>query len=46
MGKQILRTDIKREPGKLYYCATDKDGNITVNEAVMMRGGSRKKKSK
>jgi hypothetical protein len=44
MGNIILTTDIKREKGKLYFCGTDKEGNITVNEAVMARG--RKKKDK
>lgn len=44
MGKVILTTELKREAGKLYYCGTDKNGNITVNEAIMSRG--RKKKSK
>jgi len=47
MGKQILKTNIKREPTKLYYCSTDKsDGCITVNEAVMSRGGRPKKSKK
>ena len=42
MGKPILRTDIIREKGKLYYCATDEKGCILVCEALMKRG--RKKK--
>ena len=32
MGKEILKTDIKREKDKLYYCGTDKNGNIVVCE--------------
>jgi hypothetical protein len=43
MGKIILKTDIKRESGKLYYCGTDNNGNITVCEAIMARGGKKKK---
>lgn len=46
MGKEILKTDIKREKGKLYYCGTDKNGNIIVCEAIMARGGKSKKKKK
>lgn len=42
MGKQILKTNIKREKGKLYYCATGNDGCLVVCEAIMSRG--RKKK--
>lgn len=43
MGKEILKTEIKRESGWLYYCGTDKKtGNITVCKAEMARG--RKKK--
>jgi len=43
MGKIILKTTIKREAGKLYYCGTDKDGNIAVCEALMARRGKAKK---
>ena len=46
MSKQILKTDIKREQGKLYFCATASDGCITVNEAIMARGGKKKKNNK
>ena len=47
MGKEILKTEIKRKPGMLYYCATDKKtGNITVCEAEMARGGRKKKAKK
>jgi hypothetical protein len=38
MGKEILKTDIKREVGKLYYCGTSKDGCLVVCESVMARG--------
>jgi len=44
MGKVILKTTIKRESGKLYYCGTDKDGNIAVCEAEMARKGKSKAK--
>jgi len=43
MGKPILRTDIKREKNKLYYCATDDKGCILVCEALMARGKKKKK---
>ena len=44
MGEEILRTDIKREPGYLYYCKSDKEtGNIILCKAVMARGGKSKK---
>lgn len=38
MGKVILKTNIKRETGMLYYCGTDNNGNITVCETKMARG--------
>ena len=43
MGEVILKTNIKREKTKLYYCATDEQGNITVCEAVMARGRKKNK---
>jgi hypothetical protein len=43
MGKSILKTTIKREAGKLYYCGTDKNGNIEVCEALMARRSPAKK---
>jgi hypothetical protein len=46
MGKEILNTNIKRQPGFLYYCATDKKGCIVVCEAKMARGGKKKKVAK
>jgi hypothetical protein len=42
MGKLLLKTTIKRETGMLYFCGTSKDGYITVNSAVMHRGGRKK----
>lgn len=44
MGKVIVKTNLKREPGKLYYCGTSSDGFITLCEAIMARGGKKKKK--
>lgn len=44
MGKTLLKTNIKREQGKLYYTGTDDQGNITVCETLMARGRKKKKK--
>lgn len=44
MSRIILKTEIKREKGMLYFCGTDNNGNLTINETAMARG--RKKKSK
>lgn len=44
MGKLILKTEIKRMPGMLYYCGTDSNGCVTICEAVMARGRKSKKK--
>lgn len=45
MRKVILKTNIKREAGNLYYCGTDKStGNITVCSAEMARGRKKVKK--
>lgn len=44
MGKQLLKTNLKRETGKLYYCATGSDGCLIVCEAIMKRGGRKKNK--
>jgi len=46
MGKILMKTEIKRKSGMLYYCGTDKDGNITVCSAPMARRGKAAKKSK
>jgi hypothetical protein len=42
--KTLLKTNIKRDKEKLYFCGTTDDGYITVGEAEMKRG--RKKKIK
>jgi hypothetical protein len=42
MGKVLLKTEIKREPGLLYFCSTSADGCITVCSSVMARGGRKK----
>lgn len=44
MGEVIVETDIKREKGYLYYCGTDKKGNITLCKAQMSRGRKKVKK--
>jgi hypothetical protein len=49
MSKILLKTDIKRETGTLYFCGTSPDGCITVCSAIMARGRTKKdgkKKSK
>ena len=46
-GKIILKTDILREKGFLYFCGTDeKTGCLTIGKAPMARGGRKKKKKK
>lgn len=40
MGIVILKTEIKREKEKIYYCDTDENGNIVVCEAK--RGRTKK----
>ena len=45
MAKKILlKTNIKREKTKLYFCGTTEDGYITVGEADMARGRKKLKK--
>ena len=47
MGKVILKTDLERKEGFLFYCGTYKKGGkklLTVCEAKMSRGGKKKKK--
>lgn len=42
--KIILKTDIKREPGFLYFCGTDKKtDNLTIGQVEMARGKKKKK---
>lgn len=39
MAKEIiLKTDIPREKGYLYFCGTDEDGNICIGKSEMTRG--------
>lgn len=45
MAKEVLlKTDIKRDKGFLYYCGTDNNGNITVVKVPMARGRKKAKK--
>jgi len=37
MKETILKTEIKREAGFLYYCGTDKEGNLTLCKTLMKR---------
>ena len=47
MGKKIiLKTNIKREKGFLYYCSTSDDGNLTIGQSEMARGRKKKKSTK
>jgi len=46
MSEIILKTDIPREKGYLYFCGTGKDGNLLVCKAVMARNGRGKSKKK
>ena len=43
MGEVIATTQIPREAGWLYYCATDDKGNITICKAEMAHRGKSKK---
>ena len=42
--KTLLKTNIKRDKDKLYFCGTTEDGFITVGVADMARGRKKKKK--
>ena len=43
--KEVLgKTEIKREPGYLYYTGTTEDGYITVCRTKMARGRKKEKK--
>lgn len=44
MGEVILKTDIPREKGWLYYTTTDENGNLVLCRSEMVRGGKKKKK--
>ena len=43
MKEIILTTDIKRESGFLYFCGTDKNGNLIIGRTKMARGRKKKK---
>jgi len=38
MKEVILKTEIKREKGYLYFAGTDEDGNLTLCKTEMARG--------
>ena len=42
--KIILKTEIKREKGFLYFCGTDDKGNLTIGQSEMARGKKKGKK--
>lgn len=44
MSETILETNIPRESGFLYFCGTNKKGNITIGKTEMARGKKGKKK--
>lgn len=44
MSEILLKTDLPREQGFLYFVGTSKDGKLMVCRAVMARGGKSKKK--
>jgi hypothetical protein len=46
MGQIILKSDVKKEPGTLYYCKPDENGCIAVYKAKMARGGRKKVEKK
>lgn len=43
MGEVILKTNIPREKGWLYYVGTDEAGNLAVCKTEMSRGRKKKK---
>lgn len=44
MAKEIiLKTEIPREKGYLYFVGTDEQGNICIGKTEMARGGKKKK---
>jgi len=44
MSEVLLNTQIKREAGYLYYCGTDKNGNVVLCRTLMARGKGKKAK--
>lgn len=46
-GKVILKTELSRESGFLYYCGTDSNtGNLTICQTKMARGKKKTAKKK
>jgi hypothetical protein len=43
MGETILKTNLKRELGYLYYVGTDSQGYLIVCKTKMARGRGKKK---
>jgi len=46
MAVELLKTNIKRESGKLYFCKSDIDSYLIVCSAIMERSGKHKKVKK
>lgn len=46
MGETILKTNLRRELGYLYYVGTGSDGCLVICKAQMQRGGRKKKEKK
>jgi len=44
--KVILKTDIKRAKGKLYFCGTSEDGFVTVMSTDIAYGQKKDKEEK
>lgn len=45
-GKLVLKTSIKRQKGKLYYCGTSEDGNVAIFETTMPKHEKKDKSEK
>jgi len=45
MARQLFVTDIKSQKGFIYFCKTNEDGFLTVNEAPMWPGRKKKKEN-
>jgi hypothetical protein len=46
MGKLIAKSELKREPGFLYYVKSDNEGFLCIYKAVLARGGGQKSRRK
>jgi len=46
MGKEIFKTNLKREAGKLYYIKSDEEGFLIVCEAILKQYLLREEKQK